>query len=173
MGAHANARTHIATPTTANVHGDNKAGMQALARHLLRDHGYPTLAYLGGYADSPDSIERREVLAAEVTAVDITGSSFTMHHQGRAAAARIAIPGPFWVENFLAAFRLSQGARRVIKQNLFISLATVAVLVGFAILGRIPLTLGVLGHEGSTVIVVLNSLRLLLMRAEKPSPEND
>ena len=29
-----------ATPTTANVHGDNKAGMQALARHLLRDHGY-------------------------------------------------------------------------------------------------------------------------------------
>ena len=29
-----------ATPTTANVHGDNKSGMQALARHLLRDHGY-------------------------------------------------------------------------------------------------------------------------------------
>ena len=29
-----------ATPTTANVHGDNKAGMRALARHLLRDHGY-------------------------------------------------------------------------------------------------------------------------------------
>ena len=27
-----------------------------LARHLLRDHGYPTLAYLGGHADSPDSI---------------------------------------------------------------------------------------------------------------------
>jgi LacI family transcriptional regulator len=61
-----------ATPTTANVHGDNKAGMQALARHLLRDHGYPTLAYLGGYADSPDSIERREVLAAEAAAVGAT-----------------------------------------------------------------------------------------------------
>jgi Zn2+/Cd2+-exporting ATPase len=72
------------------------------------------------------------------------------------------------LENFLAAFRLSQGARRIIKQNLFVSLATVAVLVGFAILGKIPLTLGVLGHEGSTVIVVLNSLRLLLMKAESP-----
>jgi LacI family transcriptional regulator len=57
-----------ATATTANVHGDNKAGMQALARHLLHDHGYPTLAYLGGYADSPDSVERREVLAAEAAA---------------------------------------------------------------------------------------------------------
>ena len=57
-----------ATPTTANVHGDNKAGMQALARHLLRDHGYRTVAYLGGYADSPDSLERCEVLAAEAAA---------------------------------------------------------------------------------------------------------
>jgi len=57
-----------ATPTTANVHGDNKAGMRALARHLLRDHGYRSLGYLGGYADSPDSIERREVLEAEVAA---------------------------------------------------------------------------------------------------------
>jgi Cd2+/Zn2+-exporting ATPase len=65
------------------------------------------------------------------------------------------------LENFLAAFRLSQRARRIIRQNLFISLGTVAVLVTFALLGRIPLTLGVIGHEGSTVIVVMNSLRLL------------
>jgi Cd2+/Zn2+-exporting ATPase len=36
--------------------------------------------------------------------------------------------------------------------------------VGFALAGRIPLTLGVMGHEGSTLIVVLNSLRLLLQR---------
>jgi LacI family transcriptional regulator len=57
-----------ATPTTANVHGDNRAGMRALARHLLRDHGYGSLGYLGGYADSPDSIERREVLEAEAAA---------------------------------------------------------------------------------------------------------
>jgi Cd2+/Zn2+-exporting ATPase len=66
------------------------------------------------------------------------------------------------LENFLAAFRLSQRARRVIRQNLFISLGTVAVLVCFALLGKIPLTFGVVGHEGSTVIVVMNSLRLLL-----------
>jgi Cd2+/Zn2+-exporting ATPase len=65
------------------------------------------------------------------------------------------------LENFLAAFRLSQRARRVIRQNLIISLGTVMVLVTFAILGRIPLTIGVVGHEGSTVIVVMNSLRLL------------
>jgi len=66
------------------------------------------------------------------------------------------------LENFLAAYRLSQRARRIIRQNLFISLGTVVVLVTLALLGNIPLTLGVLGHEGSTVVVVLNSLRLLL-----------
>jgi Cd2+/Zn2+-exporting ATPase len=65
------------------------------------------------------------------------------------------------LENFLAAFRLSQRARAVIRQNLVISLGTVVVLVTFALLGKIPLTVGVVGHEGSTVVVVMNSLRLL------------
>jgi Cd2+/Zn2+-exporting ATPase len=65
------------------------------------------------------------------------------------------------LENFLAAFRLSQRARRIIRQNLVVSLGTVVVLVTFAMLGKIPLPVGVVGHEGSTVIVVMNSLRLL------------
>lgn len=65
------------------------------------------------------------------------------------------------LENFLAAFRLSQRARSIIRQNLVISLGTVVVLVSFAMIGKIPLTVGVVGHEGSTVIVVMNSLRLL------------
>jgi Cd2+/Zn2+-exporting ATPase len=77
------------------------------------------------------------------------------------------------LENFLAAFRLSQRARRIIRQNLIISLGTVAVLVSFAMFGKIPLTLGVVGHEGSTVVVVMNSLRLLiganLERRRKPA----
>jgi Cd2+/Zn2+-exporting ATPase len=71
------------------------------------------------------------------------------------------------LENFLAAFRLSQRARAVIRQNLFISLGTVVVLVTFAMLGKIPLTIGVVGHEGSTVVVVMNSLRLLFGGTKK------
>ena len=71
------------------------------------------------------------------------------------------------LENFLSAFRLSQRARAVIRQNLVISLGTVVVLVTFAMLGKIPLTLGVVGHEGSTVVVVMNSLRLLFGGAKK------
>ncbi|HKI69228.1 MAG TPA: cation-translocating P-type ATPase, partial [Verrucomicrobiae bacterium] len=52
------------------------------------------------------------------------------------------------LENFLAAFQLSRRARRIIRQNLFVSLGTVIVLVVLAFLGLIPLTIGVVGHEG-------------------------
>lgn len=66
------------------------------------------------------------------------------------------------IENFLAALRLSRRARTIIKQNLVISLGTVIVMVGASLVGTIPLSLGVIAHEGSTVVVCLNSLRLLL-----------
>ena len=70
------------------------------------------------------------------------------------------------LENFLAAYELSRRARRIIRQNLTISLGVIVVLVICALLEKIPLTVGVFGHEGSTLVVVLNSLRLLFTRTE-------
>lgn len=57
--------------------------------------------------------------------------------------------------------RLSQRTRRVVRQNLFLAGGTIAVLVVLALTGTIGLPTGVLGHEGSTVVVVMNGLRLL------------
>jgi Cd2+/Zn2+-exporting ATPase len=68
------------------------------------------------------------------------------------------------IENVPTALRLSRRARRIIRQNLVVSLGTVAVLVSFALAQKIKLALGVVGHEGSTVVVVLNGLRLLRLR---------
>ena len=65
------------------------------------------------------------------------------------------------LENFLFAYDLSVQARSVIRQNLAVSLGVIGVLVLCALAGRIPLPVGVMGHEGSTLIVVINSLRLL------------
>ena len=56
---------------------------------------------------------------------------------------------------------LSRRTRRTIRQNLAFSLAVIATLVIATLTVGIPLPLGVVGHEGSTVIVVLNGLRLL------------
>jgi Cd2+/Zn2+-exporting ATPase len=65
------------------------------------------------------------------------------------------------IENFLAALLLSQRATRIIKQNLAISLGVVAIMAIASTLGLVPLAVGVAAHEGSTVVVCLNSLRLL------------
>jgi Cd2+/Zn2+-exporting ATPase len=59
------------------------------------------------------------------------------------------------------AIALSRRTRRTIRQNLTFSLAVIAVLVTSALTIGIPLPLGVVGHEGSTIIVVMNGLRLL------------
>ena len=68
------------------------------------------------------------------------------------------------IENFLAALRLSRAAKRVIRQNITIALGTVVVMVAASLTGTLPLSLGVLAHEGSTAVVCLNSLRLLFLR---------
>lgn len=56
---------------------------------------------------------------------------------------------------------LSRASKRIIKQNLFISLGVVAILVPVTILGLTNIGLAVLFHEGSTIVVVINALRLL------------
>lgn len=65
------------------------------------------------------------------------------------------------IEKLLSARRISQHARRIIQQNIFISLGSVIVMAIASLFGIVPLSLGVLTHEGSTVLVCLNSLRLL------------
>jgi len=65
------------------------------------------------------------------------------------------------IENFLAAERLSRRAKAIIRQNLTISLGVVIIMVVATAFGAVPLAVGVAAHEGSTLVVCLNSLRLL------------
>lgn len=65
------------------------------------------------------------------------------------------------IENLPFVIGLSRASKRIIKENIFISLGVVAILVPVTIFGLTNIGLAVLFHEGSTVIVVLNALRLL------------
>ncbi|WP_084268796.1 heavy metal translocating P-type ATPase [Oceanobacillus damuensis] len=56
---------------------------------------------------------------------------------------------------------LSSRMNRVIKQNIFFSLSVIAILIISNYIQLIDLPLGVIGHEGSTILVILNGLRLL------------
>jgi Cd2+/Zn2+-exporting ATPase len=59
---------------------------------------------------------------------------------------------------------ISRAAKRVVRQNLVFAFSVIVVLVIAALGGAIPLPVGVIGHEGSTVLVCLNGLRLLAYR---------
>lgn len=65
------------------------------------------------------------------------------------------------------AFGLARRVKRIMIANLAFAVGVIAVLLVFTVLGRIPLPVGVIGHEGSTLLVVANSLRLLTHREPK------
>lgn len=70
------------------------------------------------------------------------------------------------LDNLPFAIGLSRQSRRIIKQNLWISLGMVAVLIPLTILGIATIGPAVIGHEGSTLLVVFNGLRLLAYKHE-------
>lgn len=65
------------------------------------------------------------------------------------------------------AIGLSRQSSRIIKQNLWMSLGMVALLIPLTILGITGIGPAVIGHEGSTLIVVFNGLRLLAYQEKK------
>jgi heavy metal translocating P-type ATPase len=67
-----------------------------------------------------------------------------------------------------ALLRLSRAARRAVLQNLILAAAAIVGLVAWDLLGTLPLPLGVLGHEGGTVLIGLNGLRLLRSQSWRP-----
>ncbi|MCB1099858.1 MAG: cadmium-translocating P-type ATPase [Verrucomicrobiae bacterium] len=71
------------------------------------------------------------------------------------------------LQNVRFALAISRRARRVIYQNLGFALTVIVVLVISALGFRLPLPLGVVGHEGSTVLVCLNGLRMLAFGRSK------
>lgn len=90
--------TLAGTPTSSsvNVRSDNASGMRELTRHLLVDHGYQTIAYLAGHADSPDNVARAE--AFELVAAEVGIEAWT---------------GEIWRGNYMAS-----GGAKVIKDIL-------------------------------------------------------
>lgn len=60
------------------------------------------------------------------------------------------------------AIQLGRRALRIVKQNVVVAVSVMVLLVFADVLGRISLPAGVVGHEGSTLLVTVSGLRLLL-----------
>lgn len=59
------------------------------------------------------------------------------------------------------AIKLSRKMERIVKQNVFFSIAVIALLIISNFMQVVDLPMGVIGHEGSTILVILNGLRML------------
>ena len=164
------ARLHAEHVKTVMLTGDRRSTAERMARELgiaevraellpdqklaaiqdLKQNGRHRIAMIGdGVNDAPS------LAAADV--------SVAMGGRGSDAALEQAsvILMNDRLENFLVAYDLSRRTERIIRQNLVVALGTVVIMVTGSLWGVVPLALGVAAHEGSTVIVVFNSLRLL------------
>ncbi|PYZ91586.1 cadmium-translocating P-type ATPase [Salipaludibacillus keqinensis] len=65
------------------------------------------------------------------------------------------------LEKISSTFQLSGRLNRVVKQNLVFSVSVILLLIAANFAQQLSLPLGVIGHEGSTILVILNGLRLL------------
>ena len=119
----------------------------------LRDRGHHVLVAGDGVNDAPAMAAAHTSVAMGRSGADLTldtADAVTVRDDLATIATVVA---------------LARRARRVVVANLVIAASIIVVLVTWDLFGHLPLPLGVAGHEGSTILVALNGLRLLSGRA--------
>jgi Zn2+/Cd2+-exporting ATPase len=148
-GDHEVVARHIATQLHLDeVHADLLPEDKVKAVKHLRDQG--AAAYLGDGVNDAAALATAHVGLAMGTA----GSDVALE------SADVALLSDD-LSRLAAAHALARKTNRVIKQNLIFALGVLCLMVVLTLFWYLPLPLGVIGHEGGTLLVVANGLRLL------------
>lgn len=136
---------------------DVRAGLlpedKAAAVRELESGGRRVLVVGDGVNDAPAMASAHSSMAMGRTGADLTVDTADVVTVGDDLSAIASVVA------------LSRRARRLVIANLVIAATVITVLVTWDLFGHLPLPLGVAGHEGSTILVALNGLRLLSSRA--------
>ncbi|MCS6836761.1 MAG: heavy metal translocating P-type ATPase [Anaerolineae bacterium] len=158
----------------AMLTGDNQRVAQSIAQQVGIDRVFAELL-------PQDKVMQVEALRAEYGTVAMIGDGVNDAPALASASVGIAMGAAGTdvametadvvlmgdrLERIAAAVRLARKAQRVVIQNIAFSLGAIVLLVIGAFVVDLPLPLGVLGHEGSTVVVVLNGIISLLLIPE-------
>lgn len=163
------ARLHELGVAVAMLTGDRSVTAHALAKEIGVDLVYADLlpqekvAHVkalreryGSVAMVGDGVNDAPALAAASVGIAMGGG-------GSGAALEVAdvVLMNDSIERIAETISLARRARRIVKQNLVFAGAVILMLIVSNFAAGIPLPFGVVGHEGSTLLVILNGLRLL------------